>query len=422
MPNILSYKDFLNEAANGMLDVSELEPIAAPGGGKAKGHKLNDIAAKAYAEMVAAAEADGISWGITDSYRDYAGQVDVAARKGLYNQGGLAAVPGTSNHGWGSALDLDLKPEALQWLKDNAATYGFTNIPREPWHWEHKGSVSFAKTGKEDPNAGKPPVSVVIDADLVNRLISKLKEKGFSQKDLDKFSPENRAPGKGAKFKGGGDSFPKENIEAIEDAMDRHGITNEFARKAILGVISKESPRLQNELSYYDTSIDRIRGVYSSALSKYSDSDIEGWKQLGKDQFDDLFWEAVYGGKYGNDAAGDGSKYRGRGFNGITFKGNYENLQKKYEQAGSKLGSIDIVAKPELLEKPEIAAEFAVLYFSDRFDSKGKDMNDYADLDSAVSDYIRANAGWGSAVTGVVAAGQAKALAFAQSLDTTQVA
>ena len=49
-------------------------------------------------------------------------------------------------------------------------------------------------------------------------------------------------------------------------------------------------------------------------------------------------------------------------------------------------------------------------------------MNDYADLDSAVSDYIRANAGWGSAVTGVVAAGQAKALAFAQSLDTTQVA
>jgi predicted chitinase len=262
----------------------------------------------------------------------------------------------------------------------------------------------------------------VIDADLVNRLISKLKEKGFSQADLDKFSPENRAPGKGAKFKGGGDSFPKENIDAIEEAMDRHGITNEFARKAILGVISKESPRLAGEASYFTTPIERIRQVYSSKLANYSDEQLEEWKQLGQDRFDDLFWEAVYGGKYGNTSPGDGAKYRGRGFNQLTFKGNYQNLQDIYEKEGSKLGSIDIVTKPELLEQPEIAAEFAVLYFIDRFTDKGKDMNDYADLDTAVSDYIRANAGWGSAVTGVVAAGQAKALAFAQSLDTTQVA
>lgn len=419
MHKILSYSEFINEAANGQLDRSELEPIKGAGSSKTKGHMLNDIAAKAYSEMVAAAEADGVSWEITDSYRDYETQVDVAARKGLYSQGGLAAVPGTSNHGWGSAVDLKLNDEALAWLRDNAERFGFTNIPREPWHWEHKASVSFAKTGKEDPDAGKSPASVVIDANLVNRLISELKKKNFDQKDLDKFSVGKRTPGKGPNFKSGSGDFPKENIEALEQAMDRHGITNEFARKAILGVISKESPRLAGEASYIDTPISRIRQVYSSKLASYSDEQIESWKKSGKERFDELFWEAVYGGKFGNTSPGDGAKYRGRGFNQLTFKGNYQNLQNLYEKEGSKLGKINIVENPELLEKPEVAAEFAVLYFIDSFDRKNKDLNNYADLDSAVTDYVQANAGWGS-LTGVKAEGLSKALAFAKSLDTTQ--
>ena len=419
MRKLLSYSEFINEATNGQLDKSELDQIPANGTKLTGSHKLNSVAAKAYAEMVDAAEADGITWKVTDSYRDYDSQVAVAAKKGLYNKGGLAAVPGTSNHGWGSAVDLDLSPEAQEWLNTNAERFGFSTIAREPWHWEHKASVSFAKTGKEDPNASKS--DIVIDSNLVNRLISKLKEKNFDQKDLDKFSVGKRTPGKGPNFKSGSGDFPKENIEALEQAMDRHGITNEFARKAILGVISKESPRLAGEASYIDTPISRIRQVYSSKLASYSDEQIESWKKSGKERFDELFWEAVYGGKFGNTSPGDGAKYRGRGFNQLTFKGNYQNLQNLYEKEGSKLGKINIVENPELLEKPEVAAEFAVLYFIDSFDRKNKDLNNYADLDSAVTDYVQANAGWGS-LTGVKAEGLSKALAFAKSLDTTQVA
>lgn len=417
MHKLLSYSEFINEATNGQLDKSELDQIPANGTKLTGSHKLNSVAAKAYAEMVDAAEADGITWKVTDSYRDYDSQVAVAAKKGLYNKGGLAAVPGTSNHGWGSAVDLDLSPEAQEWLNTNAERFGFSTIAREPWHWEHKASVSFAKTGKEDPNASKS--DIVIDSNLVNRLISKLKEKNFDQKDLDKFSVGKRTPGKGPNFKSGSGDFPKENIEALEQAMDRHGITNEFARKAILGVISKESPRLAGEASYIDTPISRIRQVYSSKLASYSDEQIESWKKSGKERFDELFWEAVYGGKFGNTSPGDGAKYRGRGFNQLTFKGNYQNLQNLYEKEGSKLGKINIVENPELLEKPEVAAEFAVLYFIDSFDRKNKDLNNYADLDSAVTDYVQANAGWGS-LTGVKAEGLSKALAFAKSLDTTQ--
>ena len=136
-----------------------------------------------------------------------------------------------------------------------------------------------------------------------------------------------------------------------------------------------------------------------------------------------MFWDVVYGGKYGNTEPGDGSKYRGRGFNGITFKSNYENLQRIYDRSGAKVGNINIVKNPELLEKPEVAAEFAVLYFMDTFKRHGKDVNSYTDLESAVTDYVQANAGWGTSLAGAVTSkGLQKALAFAQSLDKTDVA
>ena len=307
------------------------------------------------------------------------------------------------------------------WLKDNAEKFGFTTIAREPWHWEHKASVEFAKTGKEGTGSSAKVGSVLIDSDLIKRLVTKLKEKNFSQADLDKYSTQLTA-GKGANFKAVS-AFPEANMKALEKSMDKHGITNEFARKAILGVISKESAKGGSETSYFSTPLTRMKEVFGNRISKYSDEEIEGWRQLGKAGFDSKFWEAVYGGMYGNTEPGDGEKYKGRGFNGITFKGNYENLQKIYNKSNQSLGSIDIVKNPELLEKPEVAAEFAILYFVDTFKRHNKNPNDYSDLDSAVTDYIRANAGWGTSLDGaVVSAGLQKALAFARSLDSTNIA
>ncbi|MEZ5218346.1 MAG: M15 family metallopeptidase [Ilumatobacteraceae bacterium] len=66
-----------------------------------KSHRLWAPAAEAFKNMRSAAAADGVDIGITDSYRPYEEQVDLVRRKGLYSQGGLAAKPGTSPHGWG---------------------------------------------------------------------------------------------------------------------------------------------------------------------------------------------------------------------------------------------------------------------------------------------------------------------------------
>jgi hypothetical protein len=96
-------------------------------------------AARSLEALRSAAAADGVTVGITDSYRTYESQVDLVQRKGLYSQGGLAAAPGTSRHGWGVAVDLRLDATAQAWMRTNAAQFGFNeNVAREPWHWEYE--------------------------------------------------------------------------------------------------------------------------------------------------------------------------------------------------------------------------------------------------------------------------------------------
>jgi len=122
---------------NGRLDPNTLTVIAA-------GHRLRADAANAYLQMVASARAAGVQWTITDSYRTYEVQVRLAQEKGLYGEGGLAARPGTSRHGWGLAVDLGGGANSSgtvqnNWLVANAGSFGFKTIPREPWHWEYGG-------------------------------------------------------------------------------------------------------------------------------------------------------------------------------------------------------------------------------------------------------------------------------------------
>jgi hypothetical protein len=82
---------------------------------------------------------------VTDGYRSYAEQLSVAASKG-----GLAAVPGTSNHGWGQAVDLSGGIESFgtaehAWMVANAGKYGWEHpawaqaggSKPEAWHWEY---------------------------------------------------------------------------------------------------------------------------------------------------------------------------------------------------------------------------------------------------------------------------------------------
>src|SRR5262249_54809883 len=84
---------------NGRLPDAVLTPIDG------KGNRLWAPAAQAFDAMRSAAAADGVTLGVTSSYRSYDQQVQMVQSEGRYGQGGLAAEPGHSEHGWGRALD-----------------------------------------------------------------------------------------------------------------------------------------------------------------------------------------------------------------------------------------------------------------------------------------------------------------------------
>jgi hypothetical protein len=126
---------------NGAIPTSALCPVAS-------GHYLRADAAYALGQLGDAyAERWGSSLCLTDSYRTFDSQISLFGTKP-----GLAAVPGTSNHGWGTAVDLCGGIESFgsaphQWMRDNAPLYGWFHPSwaqaggsrPEPWHWEFGG-------------------------------------------------------------------------------------------------------------------------------------------------------------------------------------------------------------------------------------------------------------------------------------------
>jgi LAS superfamily LD-carboxypeptidase LdcB len=115
---------------NGRLPSTLLEPIGQGG------HRLARDAAAAFKSMASAARRDGVVLSVSDSYRSLEQQQAMVESHGHYDEGGLAAEPGRSSHGWGIAVDLDVDARSLRWLRANAKRFGFVeDVPREPWHW-----------------------------------------------------------------------------------------------------------------------------------------------------------------------------------------------------------------------------------------------------------------------------------------------
>ncbi|HTL24550.1 MAG TPA: M15 family metallopeptidase [Mycobacteriales bacterium] len=129
--------------SNGQLDPAALCPLW-----KAPGQRMRTDASRWFDKMsVYHWRKTGKPLCVTDSYRSYARQVDVYRRKP-----GLAAVPGTSRHGWGLAVDLgcgvaQFGSPAYNWMRANARRFHFVHpswaepsgsMP-EAWHWEYTG-------------------------------------------------------------------------------------------------------------------------------------------------------------------------------------------------------------------------------------------------------------------------------------------
>lgn len=142
------------------------------------------------------------------------------------------------------------------------------------------------------------------------------------------------------------------NATTITKAMIDKGIKNPFLLAGILGIVKEES-RLepQSEKGYGKTSNTRIKEIFSKTRT-LTDDQLTKLKSSDKD-----FFDFVYGGKFGNLNPGDGYKYRGRGFNQLTFADNYHIY-------GNRIG-VNLISNPDLVNSPTIAAQVLACFFED---------------------------------------------------------
>ena len=198
------------------------------------------------------------------------------------------------------------------------------------------------------------------------------------------------------------------NIDLIIEAFKEYGVTNPYAIVGALCVIGKESGWIpQNEsLNYSKERLPEVWGIFSKTGKKVPN-------KQGKFNYNDLavkyagnaekLANFVYGwngsnpkgmrslkDSLGNTTWGDGYKYRGRGFNQITWKSSYE----KYTKA---LG-VDLIKNPDNLNDPKIAAKAAIIFFKNVFTYSGKSnpigmWNNFTSVDQALVYFAKANSG-----------------------------
>jgi hypothetical protein len=168
---VAAYGDSTAGYANGRIPADVLCPLPF-----APGHMLRCDAAERLTALSAEFEKEfGYPIPLTDSYRPYALQVAVKGTKPH-----LAAIPGTSNHGWGLAIDLDdpiaggSSPEYV-WLRLHAPDYGWDNpswarlggAKPEPWHFEFfaAGSIPNRAIDPSDVGTWAPHAPAVSDGE-----------------------------------------------------------------------------------------------------------------------------------------------------------------------------------------------------------------------------------------------------------------
>ena len=171
---------------------------------------------------------------------------------------------------------------------------------------------------------------------------------------------------------------PEKTVEDVQTDlllkyMEKYGITNNYIKAALMGIIMNEGGFKGVAEDMYYTTPGRLAEVYS-VFSNYKNSKGQ-IVRAPEDQGEKYANELAKSGKYlrnpealgnfvyanvsGNEGGTDGYRYRGRGPNQITGKGAYRKL-------GKELG-VDLVNNPELLETdPDIQAHAAVKFLYNR--------------------------------------------------------
>jgi len=190
--------------------------------------------------------------------------------------------------------------------------------------------------------------------------------------------------------------IPDSVISQIPNTADKFGITNTLRLSHFLAQCGHESGGFKPKSENLNYSAERIREVWPSTSVADSKKYANNPESFGN-------WKY---GRTGGNSSTEGYKYRGRGYNQITFKDSY----KKY---GDAIG-VNLVADPDKLNNPKYAGLAAIAYFklglkglddakSAYYGNSSKNINTFTTLEDAVGAIYHANAGIGKTIAAVIA-------------------
>ena len=137
-------------------------------------------------------------------------------------------------------------------------------------------------------------------------------------------------------------------VPVLNTAMSRYQIVGAKRIAAFIAQVGHESGHLTRLVENLNYSADALRKTWPSRF----DVNLANAAARNPEQIANI----AYGKRMGNTAPGDGWKYRGRGLIQITGKDNYR-------ACGEALG-LDLIAQPELLEKPQHACISAAWFWA----------------------------------------------------------
>lgn len=162
--------------------------------------------------------------------------------------------------------------------------------------------------------------------------------------------------------------------EPLSAACTLHHINTPLRIAALVAQCAHESAfftRLQEDLFYRDA--ERVARLFRTAFDldrdrRISASEIEAARPYLRNP--EKLANRVYAGRYGNgnEASGDGWRYRGRGLIGTTFRDNY--------MAAQVATGRPYVEQPDLLARPSDACLTAAFYFASRGCCSAADLGD----------------------------------------------
>ena len=158
-------------------------------------------------------------------------------------------------------------------------------------------------------------------------------------------------------------------VPVLNTAMNRYQIVGTKRIGAFVAQIGHESGHLTRLVENLNYSADGLANAWPSRYAepdgkgKYVKVQVAGNARnkpntlaLSVDRKPEQIANIAYSNRMGNAAPGDGWKYRGRGLIQVTGKNNYR-------ACGEAMG-LDLIAQPELLEKPQHACMSAAWFWA----------------------------------------------------------